>query len=237
VLEALRAEVPVSGLYVAEGTQRDGRLRELFKLAAHRGIALLEVPRPELDALTASSTHQGVAARIPEYEYAHPDDLLKRASGRGEDALVVALDSVTDPHNLGAVIRSAAGFGAHGVVVPARRSAGMTAAAWKASAGAAARLPVARATNLTRALESYQSSGAMVLGLAADGEVPLPELDPGLAPGPLVLVVGSEGSGLSRLVAQTCDVLVSIPMAGPLESFNASVAASLALYEVVCRRG
>ena len=146
----------------------------------------------------------------------------------------MALDSVTDPRNLGAVVRSAAGFGAHGVVVPERRAAGMTASAWKTSAGAAARVPVAQCVNLTRQLKAYQEAGCMVVGLAADGDVSLPDLD--LADGPLVLVVGSEGGGLSRLVAETCDQLVSIPMANQLESLNAGVAAGVALYAIAQRR-
>jgi 23S rRNA (guanosine2251-2'-O)-methyltransferase len=234
VVEALRAGLPVSAMYVAEGAERDGRLKEAFATAADRGISLLEVPRGELDRMTAGAVHQGLAARVPPYEYAHPDELLEAAAANNEPPLIVALDSVTDPRNLGAVVRSAAGFGAHGVVVPERRSAGMTASAWKTSAGAAARVPVAHAVNLTRQLKAYQAAGCMVVGLAADGEVSLPDLD--LADGPLVLVVGSEGKGLSRLVAETCDVLVSIPMASSLESLNAGVAASVALYAVAQKR-
>ncbi len=230
VVEALRAVMPVSAVYVAEGAERDGRLREVFRVAADRGIALLEVSKGELDRLTDGAVHQGLAARVPAYEYAHPDDLLERAADAKEPALIVALDSVTDPRNLGAVVRSAAGFGAHGVLIPERRSAGMTASAWKTSAGAAARLPVAQATNLTRQLKAYQEAGCMVIGLAADGDVSLPDLD--LATGPLVVVVGSEGNGLSRLVAETCDQLVSIPMVNDLESLNAGVAASVALYAI-----
>ncbi|MGZ4428702.1 MAG: 23S rRNA (guanosine(2251)-2'-O)-methyltransferase RlmB [Nocardioidaceae bacterium] len=230
VVEALRAEMPVTAVYVAEGAERDGRLREVFKIAADRGIALLEVTRNELDRLTREAVHQGLAAKVTAYEYAHPSDLLDRAAAAGEKPLIVMLDSVTDPRNLGAVVRSAAGFGAHGVVVPERRAAGMTASAWKTSAGAAARVPVAQATNLTRQLKAYQEAGCMVIGLAADGDVSLPDLD--LADGPLVVVVGSEGKGLSRLVAETCDQLVSIPMASSLESLNAGVAASVALYAI-----
>jgi 23S rRNA (guanosine2251-2'-O)-methyltransferase len=230
VVEALRANMPVTAVYVAEGAERDGRLREVFRVAADRGISLLEVGRGELDRLTDGAVHQGLAARVPAYEYAHPDDLLDRASASGEKPLIVALDSVTDPRNLGAVVRSAAGFGAHGVLIPERRSAGMTASAWKTSAGAAARLPVAQATNLTRQLKAYQEAGCMVVGLAADGDVSLPDLD--LASGPLVVVVGSEGDGLSRLVAETCDQLVSIPMVNDVESLNAGVAASVTLYAI-----
>jgi len=234
VVEALRAELPVTSVYVAEGAERDGRLREVFAIAADKGISLLEVSRGELDRITDGAVHQGLAARVPAYEYAHPDDLLDRAAEQGEPPLIVALDSVTDPRNLGAVVRSASGFGAHGVLIPERRAAGMTASAWKTSAGAAARIPVAQAVNLVRQLKAYKEAGLMVVGLAADGDVSLPDLD--LGDGPLVLVVGSESAGLSRLVAETCDQLVSIPMAGKLESLNAGVAASVALYAVARSR-
>ena len=232
VLEALRAGVPISGVYVAEGAEREGRLREAFKLAAEHGISLLEVTKGELDRRTDKAVHQGLAARIPAYEYAEPSDLLDAAAERGEAPLIVALDSVTDPRNLGAVVRSASGFGAHGVVIPERRAARMTAAAWKTSAGAAARLPVAQVTNLVRALKDFQDAGCQVVGLAANGDLSLPDLlaDPDLASGPLVVVVGSEGDGLGRLVGETCDRLVSIPMASSLESLNAGVAASITLY-------
>ena len=238
VVEALRAGVPVSGLYVAEGAERDARLREAFKIAAEQGISLLEVTRTELDRRTDGAVHQGLAARIPAYEYAHPRDLLEAAAERGEAPLIVALDSVTDPRNLGAVVRSASGLGAHGVVVPERRAARMTASAWKTSAGAAARIPVAQATNLVRALKEFQDAGCQVVGLAASGDLSLPDLlaDSDLASGPLVVVVGSEGDGLGRLVSETCDRLVSIPMTSTLESLNAGVAASITLYALSLHR-
>lgn len=238
VVEAMRAGVPVAGLYVAEGTERDARVREAFRLAAEGGVPLLEVPRPELGRLAGVTHHQGLAAKVPAYRYAHPDDLVEQAREAGRAPLLVALDSVTDPRNLGAVIRSASGFGADGVVIPERRAAGVTAAAWKSSAGAAARVPVARAVNLVRQLKAYQQAGCMVVGLAADGDLSLPDLvaDEELAAGPLVVVVGSEGKGLSRLVAETCDHLVSIPMADDLESLNASVAASVTLYAIARAR-
>ncbi|MDQ4110561.1 MAG: 23S rRNA (guanosine(2251)-2'-O)-methyltransferase RlmB [Actinomycetota bacterium] len=234
VVEALREDVPVNGLYVAEGAERDGRLREAFMLAAEKGISLLEVTKVELDRLTGFNGHQGLAARIPAYEYAHADDLLDRAAEAREQALIVALDQVTDPRNLGAIVRSAAAFGAHGVVIPERRAAGMTAAAWKTSAGAASRIPVAQTVNLTRQLKAYQDAGCMVVGLDMEGDITLPELGArdGLADGPLVIVVGAEGGGLSRLVQETCDQIVSIPMANSVESLNAGVAASVVLYTV-----
>jgi 23S rRNA (guanosine2251-2'-O)-methyltransferase len=235
VVEALAAGVPVTTVYVAEGTDRDARLREALRLAADRGLAMLETPRPELDRMTGSSGHQGLALQVPAYDYASPDDLVERARDSGVAPLVVALDGVTDPRNLGAIVRSAAAFGAHGVVVPERRAAGMTASAWKTSAGAAARVPVARAVNLSRQLKAYAGAGLVVAGLAADGETSLADFD--RADEGLVLVVGSEGRGLSRLVRERCDVLVAIPMGDDTDSLNAGVAAGVALYEVARRRG
>lgn len=230
VVELLRAEVPVVSLQVAEGIDRDDRVREIFQLAADLHVPLLEVTRAELDRITSGAVHQGIAAKLQAYEYADPAALLDIAAERGEKPLIVVLDGITDPRNLGAIVRSAAGFGVHGVVIPERRAAQMTAAAWKTSAGAAARVPVARATNLTRQIKAYQEAGLMVIGLAADGDVALPDLE--LADGPLAVVIGSEGKGLSRLVGQTCDQLVSIPMASSLESLNAGVAAGIALYAI-----
>jgi 23S rRNA (guanosine2251-2'-O)-methyltransferase len=234
VVEALQARVPVTSLYIAEHTERDDRVREAFKLAAERNLSILEVSRTALDKMTDGAIHQGLAMKVPPYDYADAGDLLSRAGGTGRPALLVALDSVTDPRNLGAVVRSSAAFGVHGVVVPERRSAGMTASAWKTSAGAAARVPVARVTNLTRALETYKREGLMVAGLDAAGSVDITDLD--LATAPLVLVVGSEGKGLSRLVRDSCDVLVRIPMSAASESLNAGVAAGIALYEIDRRR-
>ncbi|MEE1942290.1 23S rRNA (guanosine(2251)-2'-O)-methyltransferase RlmB [Streptomyces sp. TRM 70361] len=235
VVEALREGVPANTLYVQQFIDNDERVREALQLASDRGgIHLMEAPRPELDRMTNGLNHQGLVLQIPPYEYAHPEDLAAAAYDEGEDPLIVALDGVTDPRNLGAVVRSVAAFGGHGVVVPERRAAGMTAGAWKTSAGTAARTPVARATNLTRALEAYRKAGLMVVGLAAEGEVELQ--DAAALDGPLVLVVGSEGKGLSRLVGETCDLLVRIPMPGGAESLNAGVAAGVALYEAARRR-
>ena len=235
VVEALRAEIPAVTLYIAAQIDIDDRVRESITLATQRALPILEVSRQEVDRLTDGAIHQGIALQIPQYTYAHPDDLIARATDAGEAPLIVALDGVTDPRNLGAVIRSAAAFGAHGVVVPERRSAGMTAGAWKTSAGAAARIPVAQAPNLTRVLESYQKQGLTVVGLAAGGTMSLAELDSGNDP--VVLVVGAEDKGLSRLVEQTCDLTVRIPIAASTESLNAGVAAAISLYEVAKRRG
>lgn len=234
VVEALRAGIPVSTVYLAARLEADDRTREIVSIAADAGYPLLEVGRAELDRLTDGAVHQGVALQVPPYEYLDPDDLLDAAEASATAPLVVALDGVTDPRNLGAVLRSAGAFGAHGVLVPERRAAGVTASAWKVSAGAAARVPVARATNLTRALQDYRRAGVFVVGLDAGGDVPLADLP--FAADPLVLVVGSEGKGLSRLVREQCDAIVSIPIASAVESLNAGVAAGIALYEVARQR-
>lgn len=234
VVEALRAKVPATALYVAERIESDDRVRESLKLASQSGIPLMEASRTELDRLANGAFHQGLALQVPPYTYAHPDDLVTAAEESGRPALIVALDGVTDPRNLGAVLRSAAAFGAHGVVVPSRRSAGVTATAWKVSAGAAARVPVARAVNLTRALEAYREAGMYVVGLDGDAPTDLSEVE--LVTDPVVLVVGSEGKGLSRLVRESCDVLAGIPISSDAESLNAGVAAGIALYEVAGSR-
>lgn len=233
VVECLRAKVPATALYVALGAEADERLTESVQIAADRGISILEVQRHDLDRMSNNTLHQGLALQVPPYDYAHPDDLLKAARQSGEPALLAALDNISDPRNMGAIVRSVAAFGGHGVVIPQRRSASVTAVAWRTSAGAAARTPVARATNLTRTLKSYADAGLQVVGLDAGGDTTLDELE---GSGPMVVVVGSEGKGLSRLVRETCDAVVSIPMAGPTESLNASVAAGVVLAEIARQR-
>ncbi|HEY5515128.1 MAG TPA: 23S rRNA (guanosine(2251)-2'-O)-methyltransferase RlmB, partial [Pengzhenrongella sp.] len=230
VIEALRAGIPVSTVYYATRIETDDRTREILAIVTGRGYPLLEVSRAELDRLTDGAVHQGVALQVPPYVYADPDDLLDEAADSGTPPLVVALDGVTDPRNLGAVLRSAGAFGAHGVLVPERRAAGVTASAWKVSAGAAARVRVARATNLVRALQAYRQAGCFVVGLEGGADASISELP--FATDGLVLVVGSEGKGLSRLVRENCDALASIPIASTVESLNAGVAAGIALYEV-----
>jgi 23S rRNA (guanosine2251-2'-O)-methyltransferase len=237
VVEALRAKIPANALYVVTGDNlrtTDERIAEAMTLAADRGLPLLEVGKAEFDRMSQGALHQGIGLQVPPYDYAHPDDLLDLARNSGRPPLIVAMDGVTDPRNLGAVVRSAAAFDAHGVVVPQRRSVGMTASAWRTSAGAAARLPVARAVNLARALGSYQDAGLMTVGLAGDGDVDVHDFD-GFAD-PLALVVGAEGAGLSRLVRERCDVVVRIPIARDTESLNVSVAAGIALYAAASSR-
>ncbi len=232
VLECLRANIPASALYVQQYIEGDDRLKEIIQLGNDLGLPFLESPRGELDRMTDGAVHQGVALRIPAYGYADPEEVLDEAFDSDRSPFLVALDGVTDPRNLGAVIRSSAAFGVDAVVVPERRAAGMTASAWKTSAGAATRVPVARATNLTRTLVAYKRAGCTIIGLDADGDVELQSFDPALAQGPLVLVVGGEATGMSRLVRDTCDIIVSIPMYDETESLNAGVAAGISLYEI-----
>lgn len=225
VLEALRGGLPAHTLYVFQRIEADDRVTEIVSLAVEYGIEVREVPKTVLDTLAGGSPHQGLALEVPPYEYHDPMSLLEAPS----PVRIMVLDGIQDPRNLGAILRSAAAFGATGVVIPERRAAGVTVAAWKVSAGAAARIPVARATNLVRTMEEYKKAGVFAIGLDAGGEVDL--ADSTLLDGPLMIVVGAEGEGLSRLVREACDQIVSIPIAATTESLNASVAASIALYE------
>ncbi|MFD0775255.1 23S rRNA (guanosine(2251)-2'-O)-methyltransferase RlmB, partial [Streptomonospora algeriensis] len=238
VIEALRAGYPAKRLFLANSLDQDERVTEAARLAGESGLEIREVSRSELDRRCESqgqpgAAHQGLVLQTRPYRYWNPEDLLEHARSKADEAgvppLIMALDGVTDPHNLGAVARSAAAFGAHGLLIPERRAAGVGIAAWKTSAGTLARLPVAQATNLTRSLKSYKSSGIFLAGLDGDGETALESLD--VASDPLVVVTGSEGKGLSRLVRDTCDQVARIPIGGA-ESLNASVAAGVALYEI-----
>jgi len=231
VIEALRAKIPATTLHIATKIDMDDRVRESIALANKRGIPLLEIPRPELDRLTGADTvHQGIALSVPPYAYAHPLELAEKAEAGDSAPVFVALDGITDPRNLGAIVRSVAAFGGYGVIVPKRRSVGVNAAAWKTSAGAIARTPVAMAANLTQTLKSFKDRGYFVVGLDGEADSSLPVTE--LAGTPLLIVVGSEGKGLSRLITETCDVIVSIPMSGKTESLNAGIAASVVLYEI-----
>jgi 23S rRNA (guanosine2251-2'-O)-methyltransferase len=225
VVEALRAGVRAKGVRVFSHIDADDRVGEALRLAVNAGIDIQEVSRGDLDVLTDGATHQGIALLVAPFAYVDPKDLLDVAPS----PLIVALDGIQDPRNLGAILRSAVAFGATGALIPERRAAAVTVAAWKTSAGAAARIPVGRAVNLPRAIHDLKSGGCFVLGLAGDGDIPLAESL--LLGEPLVIVVGSEGKGLSRLVRDECDQVASIPITAATESLNASVAASLALYE------
>lgn len=235
-LEALAERVPAVELLVAADIDSDGRVREALQHCAEQDVRVKEVTRRQLDNATGDAVHQGVALVLEPYNYVEAVDLLDRLqeqAGKGHIAqapLLIACDSITDPRNLGAILRASAAFGADGVIIPERRSAGITASVWKTSAGAAARIPVARAKNLTQALKDAQQSGYFVVGLDGESDTSITGLP--LASDPLVLVVGSEGRGLSRLVAETCDTIASIPISADTESLNASMAVGISLYEI-----
>ena len=229
VVEALRARVPATALYLQVRADPDDRWRETISLARDQGVPIFEGSKSDLDALAHLGLHQGLVLAVPEYEYAHLDDV---ATGD----LLVILDGITDTHNVGAIARSAAAFGSSAIVLPSRRSAGVTASAWKASAGALSRLPVARVTNLRAALEELHDRGWMSIGLDASADLELDDIDQDVITDKVALVIGSEGDGISRLVAQTCDFLVRIPMVHSQESLNASVAAGIALNGIFARR-
>lgn len=238
VVEALRAGVPASQITMGQRLQRDQRVVDILEMARKKNIPITEATAPELDRLAGSDVvHQGIILTVPAYRYQDPMDVAERAldrvaqrlSGRSH-ALLVAADGVTDPRNLGAIVRSTAAFGGSGVIVPKRRSVGVTPAVWKTSAGQLSHAPVAQASNLTHTLKALQERGYFVVGLAGDNATPVGEAE--LGDVPIVLVVGAEGAGLSRLVRETCDMVVSIPLDPKTESLNASVATGIALYEI-----
>ena len=225
VLEALRASVPATELIVARSIDVDDRVAESLQLALHHQLPIREVHRAELEGINASS--QGIILAIKPYQYSSFQEITERAN---HPILIVALDGVTDPRNLGAIVRSAAAFGAAGVVMTERRAAAMTASAWKSSAGAAARLPVAQVTNMARTIDDAKNLGCFVIGLDGESDETLSGMK--VAKENVMIVVGSEGKGLSRLVREKCDLVVSIPMRATTESLNASVATSIALFWV-----
>lgn len=230
VIEAARSGVGIERIFLS-ADPGDGKMREVVDALAPLGTPFLEVTRRDLDIASNGAAHQGVGIEIAEYQYADIDDLLVAAL-QGNN-LLVALDHVTDPHNVGAVLRSSAAFGVDGLILPERRSAGIGSTAWKVSAGAAAKVPAARVGNLVQALERAKAAGFFVVGLEGSAEQTVRDFS--LAADPIVLVTGAEGAGLGRLVADTCDMLVGIDAPG-MESLNAAVATGIALYEISARR-
>ena len=230
VAEAVASGIPYTRVFLASALANDERLSSIVRAAAAAGAPLIEVTRLELDKMTDGAVHQGVAIEVPPYEYVGIDELLEAGMYGTRKGLIVALDSITDPHNLGAVARCASAFHVDGILLPERRSAGVNATAWKVSAGAMARVPVAREKNLVRALETLKEHGYFVVGLAGEGSEAIDQL--ALSEMPLVIVTGSENKGLSRLVRETCDVIASIPIASEMESLNAAVATGIALYQI-----
>jgi 23S rRNA (guanosine2251-2'-O)-methyltransferase len=231
VVEALRAGVPALELIIASRAEMDERMMEAIRLAKNANLAIKEVARGVLDIITGTTNHQGIGLVIKEYQYTNFDDLLNKAKN---PALIIGMDGVTDPHNLGAIVRSASAFGADGVVIPERRNASMTGSAWKSSAGAAARMPISQVTNLVRSIEDAKKAGLFVVGLDAEGQEVLPNFS--LAKDSIYVIVGSEGKGLSRLVREKCDVILSIPMNSEMESLNASVATAIVMHWIASER-
>jgi 23S rRNA (guanosine2251-2'-O)-methyltransferase len=234
VLEALRSGRTVEKLLVARGST-EGPVREIIGRAREKGIVVQQVERQRLDEISDSGAHQGVIAYVTPYRYAEVDEIIQRAREEGEAAFLIILDEITDPHNLGAIIRTAECCGAHGVIIPKRRSAGLTPAAVKASAGAVEYMPVAKVTNLARLLDDLKTRGIWIAG-ADLGEDALPYTEQDYTV-PIALVIGSEGRGIGRLVREKCDFLAAIPLKGRIESLNASVAAGILMYEVARQRG
>ena len=232
VIEALRAGTAIDKIYLAKG-ETDKTLGHIASTARDKGIVVVEADRRKLDFMSATKAHQGVIALAAVREYATVGDILARAKEKGEPPLLVVCDEISDPHNLGAIIRTAECAGAHGVIIPKRRSAGLTSIVGKTSAGAVSYLPVARVANLPATLKELQKAGVWVFGTAADGDRSLYDAD---LKGPAAIVIGSEGDGMGRLVRESCDFLVSIPLRGRMESLNASNAAAVLLYEAVRQR-
>ena len=232
VIEALRAGAAIDKIYIARG-ETDATLGHIASTARGKGVVVVEADRRKLDGMSRTKSHQGVIAIAAVREYAQVDDILAAAREKGEPPLIVVCDEISDPQNLGAIIRTAECAGAHGVVIPKRRSAGLTAIVAKTSAGAVAHVPVARVPNIPSLLKDLKKQGVWVFGTAADGTTALYDAD---LKGPAAIVIGSEGEGMTRLASENCDVLVSIPMRGKLSSLNASAAAAILLYEAVRQR-
>ena len=232
VIEALRAGTAIDKIYLAKG-DTDSALGHIANTARANGVVVVNADRRKLDEMSRTHAHQGVIAVAAVREYASIEDIFQRAEEQGEAPLIVLCDELSDPHNLGAVIRTAECAGAHGVVIPKRRSAGLTAIVAKTSAGAVSHIPVARVPNLTALMKELQKRGVWIFGAEMNGTTCVYVAD---LKGPAAIVIGSEGSGMSRLVAETCDFTVSIPMKGKINSLNASAAAAILLYEAVRQR-
>lgn len=229
VVEAARSGIQIKKIYISVDPGQ-GRMKEVLEVLAETGAPFVEVTKRDLDRVSDGASHQGIAVEVSEYKYWNLDELLTRAQEKVQPGLLVALDHVTDPHNVGAVLRGSAAFGADGLLLPDRRSAGINVVAWKVSAGAAAHVPVAQVGNLVQALNKCKEAGFFIVGLDGDAHTTVRGLE--LSTAPIVLVTGAEGAGLSRLVRQTCDLIVSIPTTDKVESLNAAVATSIALYEI-----
>ena len=232
VIEALRAGTSIDKIYLQKG-ETDRTLGHIASTAREKGIVVVDADKRKLDFMSRTHAHQGVIALASVREYVSVADILNTAREKGEAPLIVVCDEISDPHNLGAIIRTAECAGAHGVIIPKRRSAGLTSVVGKTSAGAVSYVPVARVPNIAALLKELQKEGVWVFGTAAEGTTTLYDAD---LKGPAAIVIGSEGDGMTRLVREGCDFLVSIPMKGKVSSLNASAAAAILLYEAVRQR-
>ena len=233
VSEALKSGRAINKVFLADG-DTDKALGRLAAMAKDAGAVVVRIDRRKLNDMSPTGAHQGIIASVAAHEYATVDDILARAEQRGEAPLIVICDELSDPHNLGAILRTAECAGAHGVIIPKRRSVGLTAVVGKASAGAIEYMPVARVSNIAAAIRDLKQRGVWVFGTAADADTQLYQAD---LKGPAAIVIGNEGAGMSRIVAESCDFRVSIPMKGQISSLNASAAAAILLYEAVRQRG
>jgi 23S rRNA (guanosine2251-2'-O)-methyltransferase len=231
VVEALKSERDINKIWIAEGSQR-GTMQQIIQLAKQNGVLVQYVPKKKIDQMVEGN-HQGVVAQVAAYKYYDIDELFKRAAERNEQPFFLILDELEDPHNLGSIMRTADAVGAHGIIIPKRRSVGLTATVAKASTGAIEYIPVARVTNLARTIDELKERGIWIVGTDAKGSDDYRSLDGTM---PLALVIGSEGKGISRLILEKCDFLIRLPMRGKVTSLNASVAASLLMYEVYRKR-
>ncbi|TWT23009.1 23S rRNA (guanosine(2251)-2'-O)-methyltransferase RlmB [Planomicrobium sp. CPCC 101110] len=231
VLEALRADRDINKIWVAEGVQKKG-ITELLQLAKDKGVLVQFVPKKKIDGLT-DSNHQGIAAAVAAYNYASLDDLFDAAASRSEDPFFLILDELEDPHNLGSIMRTADAVGVHGLIIPKRRAVGLTAVVAKASTGAIEHIPVVRVTNLSQTVDELKKRGVWIAGTDAKESADYRQMDAAL---PLAVIIGSEGKGMSRVLRDKCDFLYQLPMVGHVTSLNASVAASLLMYEVYRKR-
>jgi len=231
VLEALKSERDINKIWIAEGSQR-GAMQQIIQLAKQNGVLVQYVPKKKIDQM-AEGNHQGVIAQVAAYKYYEVTELFKRAAEKSEPPFFLILDELEDPHNLGSIMRTADAVGAHGIIIPKRRSVGLTATVAKASTGAIEHIPVARVTNLARTIEELKKQGVWIVGTDAKGSDDYRSLDGTM---PIALVIGSEGKGIGRLILEKCDFLVRLPMKGKVTSLNASVAASLLMYEVYRKR-
>ena len=233
ILEALRANRTINKLFVIKG-EREGSIRQIVAMAREKGIIVTEVEKSALDSMSSSRSHQGVIAFVAVKEYVEVDDILQLAQEKGQPPFIIILDEIADPHNFGAILRTANAVGAHGVIIPKRRAIGLTSAVSKASAGAVEYVPVSRVTNVAQTIEYLKKNNVWVVGTDATGEKAFYESD---LKGPLALVVGSEGEGMGKLIREKCDFVVNIPMQGEISSLNASVAAAIVMYEILKQRG